>query len=112
MVAGANPPRHRFMETPGGDHRIGADVVVVKDIMKAPTIDNILHWVEIKFLDSKDPPNEKQMRTYSDFLGSSTKLAMIQYLLIPKQVIVVVRQRQYRKIHKKPSSTPQGKKDQ
>ena len=50
-----------------GDHRIGADVVVVKDIMKAPTIDNILHWVEIKFLDSKDPPNEKQMRTYSDF---------------------------------------------
>ena len=50
------------------------------------------------------------MRTYSDFLGSSTKLAMIQYLLIPKQVIVVVRQRQYRKIHKKPSSTPQGKK--
>lgn len=27
-AAGANPPRHRFMETPGGDHRIGADVVV------------------------------------------------------------------------------------
>ena len=77
--------------------------------MKAPTIDNILHWVEIKFLDSKDPPNEKQMRTYSDFLGSSTKLAMIQYLLIPKQVIVVVRRRQYRKIHKSQAVPHKGK---
>ena len=58
MVAGANPPRHQFMESPGKG-RWGADVIVVKDIMKAPTIDNILHWVEVKFLDSNDPPGQR-----------------------------------------------------
>ena len=110
MVAGANPPRHRFMETPGGDHRIGADVVVVKDIMKAPTIDNILHWVEIKFLDSKDPPNEKQMRTYSDFLGSSTKLAMIRVSADPKTSDCGCKAKAVPQNTQKPSSTPQGKK--
>jgi len=47
MVSGANPPRHKFMETPGSG-RFGADIIVVKDIMKAPTLDNILHWVEVK----------------------------------------------------------------
>ena len=67
MVAGANPPRHQFMESPGKG-RWGADVIVVKDIMKAPTIDNILHWVEVKFLDSNDPPDREQMRDYTQFL--------------------------------------------
>ena len=35
MVAGANPPRHRFMESPGSESRVGADIIIVKDIMKA-----------------------------------------------------------------------------
>ena len=54
------------MESPGKG-RWGADVIVVKDIMKAPTIDNILHWVEVKFLDSNDPPDREQMRDYTQF---------------------------------------------
>jgi len=106
MVAGANPPRHQFMESPGKG-RWGADVIVVKDIMKAPTIDNILHWVEVKFLDSNDPPDREQMRDYTQFLGSSTKLAMIRVSADPKtsgKAKAVPQNTQ------KPSSTPQGRK--
>lgn len=110
MVAGANPPRHKFMETPGGDHRIGADVVVVKDIMKAPTIDNILHWVEIKFLDSDDPPDKKQMDKYSLFLSSNSKLAMIRVSADPKTSDCGCREKPLPQNTQKPSSTPQGKK--
>lgn len=110
MVAGANPPRHKFMETPGGDHRIGADVVVVKDIMKAPTIDNLLHWVEIKFLDSNDPPDKKQMDKYSLFLSSNSKLAMIRVSADPKTSDCSCKAKAVPQNTKKPSSTPQGKK--
>ena len=46
MVSGTNPPRHKFMETPGSG-RLGADILIVKNMMKAPTLDNILHWVEM-----------------------------------------------------------------
>ena len=84
MVAGANPPRHKFMETPGSG-RFGADIIVVKNIMKAPTLDNILHWVEVKFLDSQDPPDEEQMDDYTRLLGNSTKLAMIRVSADPKK---------------------------
>ena len=110
MVSGANPPRHKFMETPGGDHRIGADVIVVKDIMKVPTIDNILHWVEIKFLDSKDPPDQKQITNYTRFLGSSTKLAMIRVSADPKTSDCGCKARAVPQNTQKPSSTIQGKK--
>jgi hypothetical protein len=109
MVAGANPPRHKFMETPGSG-RFGADVIVVKNIMKAPTLDNILHWVEIKFLDSSDPPNEKQMDDYTRFLGSSTKLAMIRVSANPKNSDCGCKAKAIPQNTQKPSSTPQGKK--
>ena len=109
MVTGANPPRHKFMETPGSG-RWGADVVVVKDIMKAPTIDNLLHWVEIKFLDSNDPPDREQMRDYTQFLGSSTKLAMIRVSADPKTSDCGCKAKAVPQNTQKPSSTPQGKK--
>ena len=109
MVSGANPPRHKFMETPGSG-RWGADVVVVKDIMKAPTIDNLLHWVEIKFLDSNDPPDREQMRDYTQFLGSSTKLAMIRVSADPKTSDCSCKAKAVPQNTQKPSSTPQGKK--
>ena len=109
MVTGANPPRHKFMETPGSG-RWGADVVVVKDIMKAPTIDNLLHWVEIKFLDSNDPPDREQMRDYTQFLGSSTKLAMIRVSADPKTSDCSCKAKAVPQNTQKPSSTPQGKK--
>jgi hypothetical protein len=54
------------METPGSG-RFGADIIVVKDIMKAPTLDNILHWVEVKFLDSQDPPVKSKWMTIQGF---------------------------------------------
>ena len=109
MVAGANPPRHQFMESPGKG-RWGADVIVVKDIMKAPTIDNILHWVEVKFLDSNDPPDREQMRDYTQILGSSTKLAMIQVSADPKTSDCSCKAKAVPQNTQKPSSTPQGKK--
>ena len=109
MVTGANPPRHQFMESPGKE-RWGADVIVVKDIMKAPTTDNILHWVEVKFLDSKDPPDREQMRDYTQFLGSSTKLAMIRVSADPKQSDCGCKAKAVPQNTQKPSSTPQGKK--
>ena len=109
MVAGANPPRHQFMESPGKG-RWGADVIVVKDIMKAPTIDNILHWVEVKFLDSNDPPDREQMRDYTQFLGSSTKLAMIRVSADPKTSDCSCKAKAVPQNTQKPSSTPQGKK--
>ncbi len=109
MVAGANPPRHQFMESPGKG-RWGADVIVVKDIMKAPTIDNILHWVEVKFLDSNDPPDREQMRDYTQFLGSSTKLAMIRVSADPKTSDCGCKAKAVPQNTQKPSSTPQGKK--
>ncbi|MDV4314351.1 hypothetical protein [Acinetobacter indicus] len=108
MVAGANPPRHKFMETPGSG-RFGADIIVVKNIMKAPTLDNILHWVEIKFIDSKDDPDREQMDDYTDFLNGSSKLTMIRVSADPKKVIVVVRQRQYRRIRKSQVAPHKGK---
>lgn len=111
MVAGANPPRHKFMETPGSG-RFGADVIVVKDIMKAPTIDNILHWVEVKFLDSKDPPDREQMRDYSDFLRGESKLAMIRVSADPKNSDCGCKAKAVPQNTQKPSSTPQGKKKQ
>ena len=110
MVAGANPPRHKFMETPGSG-RFGADVIVVKDIMKAPTIDNILHWVEVKFLDSKDPPDREQMRDYSDFLRGESKLAMIRVSADPKNSDCGCKAKAVPQNTQKPSSTPQGKKN-
>ena len=109
MVAGANPPRHQFMESPGKG-RWGADVIVVKEIMKAPTIDNILHWVEVKFLDSNDPPDREQMRDYTQFLGSSTKLAMIRVSADPKTSDCGCKAKAVPQNTQKPSSTPQGKK--
>lgn len=109
MVAGANPPRHKFMETPGSG-RFGADVIVVKDIMKAPTLDNILHWIEVKFLDSNDPPDRKQMDNYTDFLGSSTRLAMIRVSEDPKKSDCGCKAKAVPQSTQKPSSTPQGKK--
>ena len=109
MVTGANPPRHKFMETPGSG-RWGADVVVVKDIMKAPTIDNLLHWVEIKFLDSNDPPDKKQMDKYSLFLSSNSKLAMIRVSADPKKSDCGCKAKAVPQSTQKPSSTPQGKK--
>ena len=109
MVAGANPPRHQFMGSPGKG-RWGADVIVVKDIMKAPTIDNILHWVEVKFLDSNDPPDREQMRDYTQFLGSSTKLAMIRVSADPKTSDCSCKAKAVPQNTQKPSSTPQGKK--
>ena len=110
MVTGANPPRHKFMETPGGEHRIGADVIIVKDIMKAPTIDNILHWIEIKFLDSNDPPDREQMRDYSDFLGGGNKLAMIRVSSNHQNSDCSCKEKAIPQNTQKPSSTPQGKK--
>ncbi len=110
MVAGTNPPRHKFMETPGGDHRIGADILIVKNMMKAPTLDNILHWVEIKFLDSKDPPDKKQMDKYLLFLSSSSKLAMIRVSANPKDSDCGCKAKTVPQNTQKPSSTPQGKK--
>ncbi|WP_332605160.1 hypothetical protein [Acinetobacter sp. ESBL14] len=109
MVKGAEPPRHQFMETPGSG-RFGADIIVVSNIMKPPTIDNILHWVEIKFLDSKDPPDEAQMDDYSRFLGSSTKLAMIRVSEDPKKSDCGCKAKNLPKSTQKPSSTPQTKK--
>ncbi len=109
MVTGANPPRHKFMETPGSG-RWGADVVVVKDIMKAPTIDNLLHWVEIKFLDSNDPPDREQMDDYTDFLNGSSKLAMIRVSADPKKSDCGCKAKAVPQNTQKPSSTPQGKK--
>lgn len=108
MVAGANPPRHQFMESPGKG-RWGADVIVVKDIMKAPTIDNILHWVEVKFLDSNDPPDREQMRDYTQFLGSSTKLAMIRVSADPKTSDCSCKAKAVPQNTQKPSSTPDRK---
>lgn len=110
MVVGANPPRHKFMETPGGEHRIGADVIVVKDIMKAPALDNILHWVEIKFLDSSDPPDKKQMDKYTDFLGGISKLVMIRVSADPKTSDCGCKSKTLPQNTQKPSSTPQAKK--
>ena len=98
------------MKTHGGKHRIGADVIVVKDIMKVQSIDNILHWVEIKFLDSKDPPDREQMRDYSDFLGGQSKLAMIRVSADPKQSDCGCKVKAVPQNTQKPSSTPQGKK--
>ena len=109
MVSGANPPRHKFMETPGSG-RFGADIIVVKDIMKAPTLDNILHWVEVKFLDSQDPPDEEQMDDYTRFLGNSTKLAMIRVSADPKKSDCGCKAKAVPQNTQKPSSTPQGKK--
>ena len=109
MVAGANPPRHKFMETPGSG-RFGADIIVVKNIMKAPTLDNILHWVEVKFLDSQDPPDEEQMDDYTRFLGNSTKLAMIRVSADPKKSDCGCKAKAVPQNTQKPSSTPQGKK--
>ena len=109
MVAGANPPRHKFMETPGSG-RFGADVIVVKDIMKAPTLDNILHWVEIKFIDSKDDPDREQMDDYTDFLNGSSKLAMIRVSADPKKSDCGCKAKAVPQNTQKPSSTPQGKK--
>ena len=109
MVSGANPPRHKFMETPGSG-RFGADIIVVKNIMKAPTLDNILHWVEIKFLDSQDPPDEEQMDDYTRFLGNSTKLAMIRVSADPKKSDCGCKAKAVPQNTQKPSSTPQGKK--
>ena len=97
------------MESPGKG-RWGADVIVVKDIMKAPTIDNILHWVEVKFLDSNDPPDREQMRDYTQFLGSSTKLAMIRVSADPKTSDCSCKAKAVPQNTQKPSSTPQGKK--
>ncbi|MDV4314188.1 hypothetical protein MY149_15755 [Acinetobacter indicus] len=96
------------METPGSG-RFGADIIVVKNIMKAPTLDNILHWVEIKFIDSKDDPDREQMDDYTDFLNGSSKLTMIRVSADPKKVIVVVRQRQYRRIRKSQVAPHKGK---
>lgn len=110
MVAGANPPRHQFMESPGKG-RWGADVIVVKDIMKAPTIDNILHWVEVKFLDSNDPPDREQMDDYTDFLNGSSKLAMIRVSANPKTSDCGCKAKAIPQSTQKPSSTPQGKKN-
>jgi hypothetical protein len=110
MVAGTNPPRHKFMETPGGDHRIGADILIVKNMMKAPTLDNILHWVEIKFLDSKDPPNRKQMDDYSKFLKGNSKLAMIRVSANPQDSDCGCKAKAVPQNTQKPNSTPQGKK--
>ena len=109
MVSGANPPRHKFMETPGSG-RFGADIIVVKNIMKAPTLDNILHWVEVKFLDSQDPPDEEQMDDYTRFLGNSTKLAMIRVSADPKKSDCGCKAKAVPQNTQKPSSTPQGKK--
>ena len=109
MVAGANKNRHKFMET-GGSGRFGADIIVVKDIMKAPTLDNILHWVEVKFLDSQDPPDEEQMDDYTRFLGNSTKLAMIRVSADPKKSDCGCKAKAVPQNTQKPSSTPQGKK--
>lgn len=109
MVAGANPPRHKFMETPGSG-RFGADVIVVKNITKAPTIDNILHWVEIKFIDSKDDPDREQMDDYTDFLNGSSKLAMIRVSADPKKSDCGCKVKAVPQNTQKPSSTPQGKK--
>ncbi|MFV5619392.1 hypothetical protein [Acinetobacter baumannii] len=97
------------METPGSG-RFGADVIVVKDIMKAPTIDNILHWIEIKFLDSNDPPDRDQMRNYSDFMGSDRKLAMIRVSADPKNSDCGCKAKALPQSTQKPSSKPQGKK--
>lgn len=108
MVNGAEPPRHQFMETPGSG-RFGADVIVVANIMKAPTIDNILHWVEIKFLDSNDPPDREQMRDYSDFLGSERKLAMIRVSEDPNKSDCGCKAKTLPQNTQKPSSTPQAK---
>lgn len=109
MVAGANPPRHKFMETPGSG-RFGADIIVVKNIMKAPTLDNILHWVEIKFIDSKDDPDREQMDDYTDFLNGSSKLAMIRVSAAPKKSDCGCKAKAVPQNTQKPSSTPQGKK--
>ena len=109
MVAGANPPRHKFMETPGSG-RFGADIIVVKNIMKAPTLDNILHWVEIKFIDSKDDPDREQMDDYTDFLNGSSKLAMIRVSADPKKSDCGCKAKAVPQNTQKPSSTPQGKK--
>lgn len=109
MVNGANPPRHKFMETPGAG-RFGADIIIVKNIMQAPTFDNILHWVEIKFLDSNDPPDKKQMDKYSLFLSSNTKLAMIRVSADPKKSDCGCKVKAVPQNTQKPNSTPQGKK--
>lgn len=109
MVNGANPPRHKFMETPGAG-RFGADIIIVKNIMQAPTLDNILHWVEIKFLDSNDPPDREQMDGYSDFLASSAKLAMIRVSADPIKSDCGCKAKAVPQNTQKPNSTPQGKK--
>lgn len=109
MVNGANPPRHKFMETPGSG-RFGADIIIVKNIMQAPTLDNILHWVEIKFLDSNDPPNRVQMIKYTEFLGNNTKLAMIRVSADPKTSDCGCKTKAVPQSTQKPNSTPQGKK--
>ncbi|ELW89650.1 MULTISPECIES: hypothetical protein [Acinetobacter] len=109
MVTGANPPRHKFMETPGSG-RWGADIVVVKNMMKAPTLDNILHWVEIKFIDSQDAPDREQMTDYARFLGGSTMLAMIRISADPKKSDCGCKAKAVPQNTHKPSSTPQGKK--
>lgn len=109
MVNGANPPRHKFMETPGSG-RFGADIIIVKNIMQAPTLDNILHWVEIKFLDSNDPPNRVQMIKYTEFLGNNTKLAMIRVSADPKTSDCGCKTKAVPQSTQKPNSTSQGKK--
>lgn len=108
MVAGTNPPRHKFMESPGGGHRVGADVVIVANIMKAPTIDNIVRWVEIKFLDSDDKPRKDQMDIYAGIVGTS-KLAMIRVSANPKDSDCSCKAKTLPQDNQKPSSIPKGK---
>lgn len=109
MVAGTNPPRHKFMETPGSG-RLGADILIVKNMMKAPTLDNILHWVEIKFIDSDDKPDRDQMDRYVELLSSNSKLAMIRVSANPKDSDCGCKAKTVPQNTQKPSSTPQGKK--
>ncbi|ATZ62118.1 hypothetical protein [Acinetobacter bereziniae] len=109
MVAGTNPPRHKFMETPGSG-RLGADILIVKNMMKAPTLDNILHWVEIKFIDSDDKPDRDQMDRYVELLSSNSKLAMIRVSANPKDSDCGCKAKAVPQNTQKPSSTPQGKK--
>lgn len=109
MVSGTNPPRHKFMETPGSG-RLGADILIVKNMMKAPTLDNILHWVEIKFIDSDDKPDRDQMDRYVELLSSNSKLAMIRVSANPKDSDCGCKAKAVPQNTQKPSSTPQGKK--
>ena len=63
----------------------------------------------MKFLDSNDPPDREQMRDYTQFLGSSTKLAMIRVSADPKTSDCSCKAKAVPQNTQKPSSTPQGK---